>query len=400
MFNKRIVIVTPWFDGFVGGAGALAKGMAYEFNRRGAKASIFTTCSLSPYDDWWSDHYRAGRSEVAGIETHRFPVNRVRAPYDATISKISEDEPLSSDDEHNFFKYGINSEALIEALVDVLDQNHEVLALPYFQGLTYSALERHPGRISLIPCFHDESQFYWNTTRSLLTNAKHIFYNSSEEKEMAIRHYGRTVGRRIVEGVVTGVGVEVSEDHEQVTDDQMPLPENYFVYAGRKEHGKNVPLLCEWFTDYVRQSSTRSKLVFIGGGDKELLPPSPHILDLGPVSEAIKQRVMRGAKALINLSANESFSIVIMEGWLAGVPAIVSAHCAVTTGHVRRANGGLFVESEADFTAGLDYLERNEQVRNQLGLNGQVYVSRNFSYDAVLAKYLSVFTDNGRQPVQ
>ena len=400
MHSKQFVIVTPWFDGFVGGAGTQAKGLACEFNRRGVKASVFTTCSLSPYDDWWHDHYPPGRSEIAGIETHRFPVNTVRAPYEATIRKLGKGSRLTTNDEQNFFKYGINSDELIAALEKVLEQNHEVLALPYFQGLTYSTLVRYPGQISLIPCFHDEPQFYWGTTKDLLTHAKHIFYNSPEEKQLAIRHYGQTVGRRIVEGVVTGEGVEEPCIAEQVTDDQFVFPESYFVYVGRKERGKNVPLLCDWFTDYVRQTGTRTKLVFIGGGDKQLLPHSPHILDFGPVSEATKQRVIRGAKGLINLSVNESFSIVIMEGWLKGVPAIVSAQCAVTTGHVRRANGGLFVQSNADFSDGLNYLESNEHVRTQLGANGAAYVSRNFSYDVVLAKYLDVFSANGYRPAQ
>lgn len=400
MLQKKIVIVTPWFDGFVGGAGTQAKGMACEFNRRGVKASVFTTCSLSPYDDWWHDHYSPGRSGIAGVETYRFPVNTVRGPYDATIRKIGKGSRLTTADEQNFFKYGINSDELIGALEKVLDQNHEVLALPYFQGLTYSALDRYPGKISLIPCFHDEPQFYWGTTKDLLTNAKHIFYNSPEEKQLAIRHYGRAVGRRIVEGVVTGEGVEGSCIAEQVADDQLVLPESYFVYVGRKERGKNVPLLCDWFTDHVRQTGARTKLVFLGGGDKQLLPHSPHILDFGPVSEATKQRVIRGAKGLINLSVNESFSIVIMEGWLMGVPAIVSAHCAVTTGHVRRANGGLFVESNSDFSASLNFLESNEHERTRLGANGAAYVSRNFSYDAVLQKYLDVFTGNGYPPAQ
>jgi glycosyltransferase involved in cell wall biosynthesis len=407
VFQKTIVIVTPWFDGFVGGAGTLAKGMAYELNRRGVHASVFTTCSLSPYDDWWRDHYPAGRSEISGIETHRFPVNRVRAPYDATIRKLAKGSRLTNDDEQNFFKYGINSDELVEALTRVLGDDHEVLALPYFQGLTHSAINKHPGKLSLIPCFHDEPEFYWNTTKELLANAKHIFYNSHEEKEMTIREYGRTVGRRVVEGVVTGVGVEVSAADDAASDDtsgvasaatalgRSSLPQSYFVYAGRKERGKNVPLLCEWFLEHVRETGTQSKLVFIGGGDKELLPRSPHILDLGPVSEVKKRRVIQNAKALINLSNNESFSIVMVEAWLAGVPVIASARCAVTTGHVRRAHGGLFVDSREEFSAGLACLESNDQIRTSLGINGRQFASRQFSHDAVLARYLDVLAANG-----
>ena len=391
--QKQIVIVTPWFDGFVGGAGTLAKGMAYELNRRGVHASVFTTCSLSPYDDWWRDHYPAGRSDIAGIETYRFPVNRMRAPYDATIRKISKGRQLTVDDEQNFFQYGINSDELVAALAKLLDDEYEVLALPYFQGLTHSAINTHPGKICLIPCFHDEPQFYWRATKELLANAKHIFYNSHEEKAMTIREYGRTVGRRVVEGVVTGVGVELSPA-DDVASDQTSMPQSYFVYAGRKERGKNVPLLCDWFLDHVRETGTQSKLVFIGGGDNALLPRSPHILDLGPVSEVEKRRVIQGARALINLSNNESFSIVMMEAWLHGVPVVVSARCAVTTGHVRRSNGGLFVDSSEEFSAGLAYLESDEAIRTSLGINGKSFASLQFSHDAVLTKYLEVFAAN------
>ena len=396
MYQKTIVIVTPWFDGFVGGAGTLAKGMAAELIRRGLSVSVFTTCSLSPYDDWWTDHYPAGESTVDGIPTQRFRVNQTRAPYDATIRKIAEGKDLTADDEQNFFVHGINSDELVGALTTILDHNHEVLALPYFQGLTHSALNSYPRKISLIPCFHDEPQFYWSATRNLLANAKHIFYNSEEEKAMTIRQHGLCVGRRVVEGVVTGVGVEFSAA-DDVSNDDVSLPPSYFVYAGRKEHGKNVPLLCKWFMKYVHESGTHSKLVFLGGGEKALLPDSANIIDLGPVSEAMKRRVIKGARALINLSNNESFSIVIVEAWLLGVPVVASARCDVTTGHVRRANGGLFINSREEFSTALACLESNEEIRTQLGENGKTFAAHHFSYDRVLAKYLGVLSANGQR---
>ena len=191
---------------------------------------------------------------------------------------------------------GINSDELVAAWADVVSCEHEVQALPYFQGLTHAALNTYPGKVSLIPCFHDEAQFYWSATANLLTNAKHVFYNSEEEKAMSIREYGRRVGRLVVEGKVTGVGVELSKEGDDVSD-QSSLPDNYFVYAGRKERGKNVPLLCDWFIEYVRQTGSESKLVFLGGGDKALLPRSRSIVDLGPVSEATKRHVIQRAKA-------------------------------------------------------------------------------------------------------
>jgi len=394
MFDKKIIIVTPWFERFAGGAELLARGMARELNQRGITTTVFTTCSLSPYDSWWEDHYRPGVYDVAGIETRRFATIKDRAPYDAVIRKLRRGANLNPRDEQDFFDFGINSSDLVEALAEYIDGDYEILALPYFHGLTNSVINRYPGKISLIPCFHNEPQFYWATTERLLGSAKHIFFNSNDEKQMTIEQYGQKVGRRIVESVVAGVGVELPAASGNEEAISTPLPDSYFVYAGRKEVGKNVPLLCQWFTSYVENFRRDTKLIFIGGGDKSLVPARDRFLDFGFVSEAMKQQVISGARGVINLSENESFSIVIMEGWLFGVPAVVSARCAVTKNHVRRCDGGLYVENSDEFALALKYLEENETARHLMARNGRQYLAREFSFDAVLGKYLSEFTRN------
>src|SRR5262249_9536578 len=205
---------------------------------------------------------------------------------------------------------------------------------------------------------------------------------------LTIKQYGLRVGRRIVESVVTGVGVELPVNGEQSGKRPADVPDSYFIYAGRKERGKNVHVLCEWFREYTRNFNRGTRLVFIGGGDEALVPRNDCFIDFGFVSEARKLELMKHSKAVINLSENESFSIVIMEGWLCGVPSVVSAACPVTMNHVRRCNGGLFIGSCDEFGLALKYLEDNEAVRRALGANGRVYLTREFSYDAVLSKYL------------
>jgi glycosyltransferase involved in cell wall biosynthesis len=276
-------------------------------------------------------------------------------------------------------------------LGEYVDGDFEIIALPYFHGLTNSVINEYPGKVSLVPCFHDEPQFYWGTTEKILRHAKLIFFNSAAEKQMTIREYGHRVGRRVVESVVTGVGVELPISVADETDIPEQLPERFFVYAGRKEVGKNVPLLCQWFTSYIENSRRDTKLVFIGGGDNALIPASDQFVDLGFVSEAKKQHVIRRSLGVINLSENESFSIVIMEAWLLGVPVVVSAECAVTRDHVRTCNGGLFIASGDEFDLALGYLEDHEEARKLLAAQGKQYVAREFSFDAVLARYLREF---------
>lgn len=386
MFNKKIGIITPWFGRFAGGAELLARGMARELNKRGVPTIVFTTCSSSPYDSWWQDHHQPGVYDVEGIETRRFATGKIREPYDAAIKKITRGKDLSAGEQEDFFNYGINSPELVQSLAGYVNDDYQLIALPYFHGLTHSVINHYPGKISLIPCFHDEPQFYWPATERLLANTKHIFFNSLEEKQLTIKQYGRRIGRRVVESVVTGVGVELPSSNGD--PESGPLPERYFVYAGRKERGKNVHLLGEWFLEYARKYPSNTKLVFIGGGDASLVPASDRCLDLGFVSEPRKLDVLRHSLGVINLSDNESFSIVIMEGWLCGVPTVVSANCAVTRSHVSRCNGGMFVSNKKEFCDALKYLEDEETVRQRMGANGQQYLAREFSFDAVLGRYL------------
>jgi glycosyltransferase involved in cell wall biosynthesis len=394
MFDKTIVLVTPWFGRFAGGVESQARSMARELVRRGLSTVVFTTCSSSPFDSWWDDHYSPGRYTIDGVDVRRFATDKNRSGYLSAVRKLQKQIPLSPEEQNDFFDCGLNSKELIAAVKTVLDDRHEIIALPYFYGLTHSLLQTYPGSISLIPCFHDEEQFYWQHSRELLRNAKQVFYNSPEEKEMTIREHGLAVGRRVVEGVVTGEGVELTaceEDDEERASKH--LPGSYFVYVGRKDSGKNVSLLCEWFAAYAQTSPKAAKLVFIGGGDDNLVSKNDYFIDLGFVPEATKRRVISGSRALLNLSEHESFSLVLMEAWLLGAPVVVSATSPVTKGHVQRCNGGLFVANQDEFCAALEFLEANEAMRERLARNGQTYVANNFTFDRVLARYLDCFSN-------
>src|SRR5262249_7656124 len=118
---------------------------------------------------------------------------------------------------------------------------------------------------------------------------------------------------------------------------------DFLLYVGRKEVGKNVPLLVDYFAQYKRQYRGELQLVLVGKGAAEI-PPHRHqdILDLGFLPEQDKLDAYAAALALCQPSLNESFSIVMMEAWVAGTPALVHANCAVTREHCLEANGGLF----------------------------------------------------------
>jgi len=386
--SQKIIIVTPWFGNFSGGAEYLAKSMATELNKRGIEAIIFTTCCKSPNNDWWTDYYPEGKTVIENILVYRFPTNKKsKLKHKLVVKKLINNDPLTEQEKTSFFIDGINSDKLVSSLKSFISDGYNVISLPFFQGLTHSVVNAYPGKISLIPCFHEEPQFYWNDVKKLLLNAKNIFFNSIEEKDMTIKNYGIDAGKKIIEGVVTGVGLEINQ--EKIKSNEFDIKQDYFIYVGRKDNGKNISLLCQWFVTYIKKYNKKAKIIFAGSGDHSLIPSNnQNFIDLGFVSESQKYELIQNAKALINLSYNESFSIVIMEAWLLKVPTIVYQKCDVTTGHSIRSNAGLYVENETEFCLSLKYIEDNPETARMMGLNGSDYVREEFSFDHVLSKYL------------
>ena len=103
---------------------------------------------------------------------------------------------------------------------------------------------------------------------------------------------------------------------------------------GRVDDGKGARLLAECFTQYKARRGGDLRLVFAGPIVNEL-PAHPDIVMAGAVAEDVKWGLLRGALALVSPSVFESFSIVLMEAWAVGTPALVNSRCAVTLDHAR-----------------------------------------------------------------
>jgi glycosyltransferase involved in cell wall biosynthesis len=136
----------------------------------------------------------------------------------------------------------------------------------------------------------------------------------------------------------------------------------------------------------------------LAGPAKIRIPGHPRIRALGYVSDQARDALLCGAQALIVPSPYESLSIVLLEAWNRGVPALVNAHCSVLKGQVRRANGGLFYRTQREFAEGLDYLLTHEDERLHLGQQGRAYVEREYRWPTVLARVEALLTEvSGRR---
>jgi len=99
---------------------------------------------------------------------------------------------------------------------------------------------------------------------------------------------------------------------------------------------------------------------------------------------------MAAADVLIMPSYFESLSIVTLEAWAMGIPALVNGQCDVLRGQTIRANAGLYYTTYGEFSEALCLLETNQQLRETFGLNGRDYFQHHYTWPVIEQKYLNI----------
>jgi Glycosyl transferases group 1 len=109
------------------------------------------------------------------------------------------------------------------------------------------------------------------------------------------------------------------------------------------------------------------------------MPLEPWLHNLGRVDEERKHAVLGAARALVQLSQQESLSLVALEAWAQETPVIVHRGCAVLAGQVQRSQGGTAVGEYADFARALDELLDDPASGRERGLRGREYVRSRYA---------------------
>ncbi|GJM83629.1 hexosyltransferase [Paenibacillus sp. HMSSN-139] len=289
----------------------------------------------------------------------------------------------------------VNSDSMYE-YIEVNRHECIFLFIPYLFGTTFWGSRIIPEHSFIIPCLHDEELARLEAIGHMLTRAKGIFFNTEEEKLLTERLHGIDMSN----SVISGGGVEINyQPNERRSREKFNLIGDYFVYVGRIVTGKNVPQLLDFFNRFIEKTNRNISLVVIGKGEEEIIgviEKSPNMIYLGEVSDEEKYDVLSGSLGLIQPSLMESFSIVIMESWLCGTPVIVNDLCAVTNGHCERSMGGMSYSNYESFEKVLEYFVSSPKEKiSQMGLNGKVYVEKEYTWNATAKRIVNFLIDNG-----
>jgi glycosyltransferase involved in cell wall biosynthesis len=421
----KLGIIIPWFGRELkGGAEQQAWQIATRLAGRGHHVEMLTTCCRSHQEDWGTNHLPDGLSmEHEGFAVRRFPVvPRDRAAFDRVCGNLLSLDPttlkpgvppVSADDSRVFVNELIKAPALLEHLKENKHEYRGFILLPYLYGPVLQAIDILGRQAFLQPCLHDESYAYLPEVAEAFYRAKRLLFNSEGELELALRLYGPGIWTK---SVLVGEGVEVdvvpaasngtapaiTPSLHSSTTPQLPPPNRFLLYLGRKDAGKNVPLLLHAFARFraVRPNSSL-RLLLAGNGALDLNGGDHGAEDLGLVSEERKLQLLRDCVALVQPSQNESFSRVMMEAWLHGKPVAAHARCPATAIPVRKTGAGWLADSEEDWTRLLVELDRtSEKTLRQLGENGRRYAEVAADWDAVMERYEGALFESEPPPEQ
>jgi glycosyltransferase involved in cell wall biosynthesis len=320
------------------------------------------------------------------VTVRRVPVSpRDVGRFLAIQQRMSEGFPLELEEELAWAAGSVNSEDLYDYIASERERFSALIFLPYLFGTTLLGTQIDPARSVLIPCLHDEPFAYLRIVHHLFRSVRAVLFNSAPERSLARRLYRE----RPSDAPVVGFGfdpVEPAKEGVSGFRTRYGIDGDYLLYFGRKEGGKNLPLLLECFRA-CRDAGRGLSLVVAGDGSIDASAGIDGLIDLPRLSEEQKSAASAGAIAVCQPSVNESFSIVLMEAWLQETPALVNARCPVTCHHVALSNGGLYFNDATEFAAEVDYLRAHHDDRRELGRQGRRYVVENYSWPAVLGRF-------------
>jgi len=391
---KKLGFVIPWYsENITGGAETELKGIVEHLAEKGTQLEVLTTCVEKFNSDWSKNYWQEGVEIINKINVRRFKVTGRNAKiFDEINSKLMANQTVSTDEQKKFMKNFVNSPDLYKYIKTHQNEYSLFVYIPYMFSINYYGMLECPEKSVLIPCFHEESYIHLDIYKNVIEKIAGLIYLSNPEKKLANKIFDLSN----VKQAVLGAGVDTDFEYSSETfRNKYHLYEPFILYAGRKDVGKNIYLLIQYFEQYLKMhQGSKLKLVLMGGG-KVVIPGrlKDKIIDLGYVDLQDKHDGCAAASVLCQPSVHESFSIVIMESWLGERPVLVHENCEVTKNFCKETNAGLWFGNYYEFEAELDFILNNENISSQMGKNGRKYVVQNFSWDVISQKYMTFFND-------
>jgi glycosyltransferase involved in cell wall biosynthesis len=353
---------------------------------QGWEAEVFTTCALSAAT--WADELPPGDYRINDITVHRHPSLSGRNPAYLELYGAIRDDPQSVPPEAARRFVELVGPVCPDAIDQAEASDCDLIAVtPYLFWPAVQAVPRLGRRVIFHGAAHDEPELHLPLMEDVFPAVGGFAYNSFAERNLVQRTFqvahlpSSVIGNAVVEGTGDSAVARAALGLE--------ADEPFVLCLGKVERAKGAHLLAELWQLYQQRRPGAPRLVFIGPVH-EPLPRGAGIVVAGLQPEAVKWGALAGCEFLVSPSAWESFSLVVLEGWLAGRAVLVNGRCEPTVEHCVRSGGGLWFDQYGDFEVAVDRLRADASWRHDLASNGAEYARRLFSWPAITARYAAL----------
>jgi glycosyltransferase involved in cell wall biosynthesis len=366
-----------------GGAESLCLQIAQRMARHWT-TEVITTCALDYMS--WENFYEPGTEQIGSTSVRRFPVDQLRNVED--FNRLSEelhsrqDKATLAEQENWMRAQGPMSARLLEYLRANKESYDAFIFFGYLYATTYFGLPVVQEKALLEPLAHDEWTIHFKMWDAFFSLPEGFIFNTQAERSLLQRRFPS----HSLPGPIAGVGIApLPQIDVESFKSRYELNVPFLLYVGRIDESKGCRVMFEYFIRWKREVGAPHKLVLIG---KEVMPIPFHddIIHLGFVGDEEKWAAMKSCDWLIMPSPHESLSMVLLEAWSVGRPALVNGACAVLTEHCRESNGGLWYDDFDGFNTVLSTVD--ERTKQVLGRQGRGYVKNHYSWDRVESRYL------------
>jgi len=388
MTNPSLMVVVQRYGDIAGGGAEPHARSVVQRLRPHFNVEVATTTAR---DYWtWANEFTAGLTAVDGVPVHRFAVERGRSRDFRLRERRAFSRTHTLADERAFVEaQGPVAHDLLEHVNTRGRQVDHLLFFTYIYYPTVLGLPLAPERAVLVPTAHDEPAIRLAIYKPVFCAPRSIAFNTAEERTMVHRLFQN----ERVPNEVVGVGVDVPADRSADRFRQRYAIEGpYFLYVGRIVESKQCGQLFDAFARWQDSRGTRATLVLMGHREMPV-PDRPDIRLLGRTSDEDKFDALAGCVALVQPSLLESLSIIALETWACGRPVICDARSPVVWGMTYRAGAGLAYRSAAEYAEISEMLIGRPQLALRLGVSGQAFVARTYTWPRVVETYLDLFAE-------
>ena len=378
------LVVARYGAEIVGGAERLTRLLAHALRDRGWAISVVTTRALD--ERTWANELPAGPAVVEGVAVERHGVRAPRRPRAFhEISRAFWHLPAPVRPERLWLTLqGPWSPSLERALRDRPEP--PTLFVSYLYRPSVFGLPSITGPRLLLPTAHDEPPLRLQHVRRMLAAADGLLYATPEERGMVeARHPGAARLPAEVGNVAVDAPAGIDARRFRATHGVRPP---YLLYGGRATQGKGLDELLAGLRR-LRASHPSVSLVLTGDAGARS-SREPGVVAVGVLDDTARWDAIAGAAAVVVPSFHESLSLLALEGWAAGRPALVNGASPVLAGQVERSGGGVAYRGPDGLAAAAADLLGSPARGDDLGAAGRRHVAEAYTWDAVVGRIESL----------